>query len=386
MTALTPPQAAAIAKGVYDVQDAMSLEDANAFAIRNARSLGIDHLFSTAESTRFTGTTGPFFVRTRTGFGYAARGIESREGELLVAMRGTVGWRDWLTDGNMGYARGPTGHTVHSGFNDTFNSLIDQLVTATGGTTPTAVHCVGHSLGGALASLTAAHLTQAGFRNIRLYTFGSPRVGLSPFSRYLQRQIGAGNIYRVYHDCDPVSMVPIFPYQHVPFSGTIYPLTWGGGMLFYESHFMANYVEAVAGATWDSLAAEPVDPLAADVRTWLNSAGSGGLMFSATTLWMISRALQWLIGEIVVGVVGVTLAGAATMLDKLAWIIATGAAAAREFADYAVSLMRRIMAWMGRTVAAGVNLTVAFVRWVLSMLFSIVGSMARRAIGGLFIS
>ena len=46
------------------------------------------------------------------------------------------------------------------------------------------MHDVGHSLGGALGILAAYDIQQAfGFRNLRVYTYGAPRVGNHRFAR-----------------------------------------------------------------------------------------------------------------------------------------------------------------------------------------------------------
>jgi hypothetical protein len=45
------------------------------------------------------------------------------------------------------------------------------------------------------------------------------------------------------------------------------------------------------------------------------------------------------------------------------------------------NLITAIMRFMGRTVAATVNITVAFVEYVLGMLFRVVFTMARQAVG-----
>ena len=67
---------------------------------------------------------------------------------------------------------------AHVGFNKTFNSIKPTLETYFNKNTTGPVHCVGHSLGGALATLTANWLhNKQGGRPISLYTFGAPRVG-----------------------------------------------------------------------------------------------------------------------------------------------------------------------------------------------------------------
>ena len=77
------------------------------------------------------------------------------------------------------------------------------------------VHCVGHSLGGAISTLIAAHYAAKRGQGVMLYTFGSPRVGAYATPSALEAIIGKENIYRVAHDLDPVTLVAPYPYSHV---------------------------------------------------------------------------------------------------------------------------------------------------------------------------
>ena len=61
-------------------------------------------------------------------------------------------------------------------------------------------------LGGALATLTALDLLQAGI-TVRLFTFGSPRVGNDQFVIYASEKIASR--YRVTHNRDMVVHVPM---------------------------------------------------------------------------------------------------------------------------------------------------------------------------------
>jgi predicted lipase len=77
----------------------------------------------------------------------------------------------------------------------------------------------GHSLGGAAATLYAYHLKQnlvniLDFEetnysvDVRLYTFGSPRVGNRKFSQEVNKIIGKEKIYTVQYKSDPVPKLP----------------------------------------------------------------------------------------------------------------------------------------------------------------------------------
>jgi hypothetical protein len=116
---------------------------------------------------------------------------------------------------------------VHTGFadallNDAGNGdilmqLIAQLDALDTNQYPRIV-LTGHSLGAALATLTASYLTQTPLANmVHLYSFGSPRVGDSVFSDCMAKV--KHNRYVNY--CDPVTRIPSesIGYQHV---GTLY--------------------------------------------------------------------------------------------------------------------------------------------------------------------
>ncbi|MCI2285455.1 hypothetical protein L3081_21250 [Colwellia sp. MSW7] len=106
------------------------------------------------------------------------------------------------------------------------------------------MHVVGHSLGGAIAELTAIWASARGIKT-KLYTFGAPRVVLRD-SIYK----AAMNIdhYRVTHGADPVPCVPVWPFTHTVGE---YQTAMNGGSFFSKSaHSMdeptPGYINTVA--------------------------------------------------------------------------------------------------------------------------------------------
>jgi hypothetical protein len=71
--------------------------------------LGIKDLFEVGKTSRMEGSSGPFLLSKKSGFGYVAKGIGQRQGEALIVLRGTVTARDWWTDANIGLQSGPEG-------------------------------------------------------------------------------------------------------------------------------------------------------------------------------------------------------------------------------------------------------------------------------------
>jgi hypothetical protein len=107
--------------------------------------------------------------------------------------------------------------------------------------------------------------------------------------------------------------------------------------------------------------------------------GGPGMMLSATALRWILRALDWILTALGHGT-GLAVLGGATILDTLARLLYSGALQSLRLAAMIRNLITAIMRFMGRTVAATVNITVAFVEYVLGMLFRVVSTMARQAV------
>ena len=135
----------------------------------------------------------------------------------VVSFRGTENVRDWET--NLRHSLTPADFPqpvasestarVHQGFLDAFMSVRDQVDRYLPWVEGLPVFITGHSLGGALATLGAAHLS--GWGLAACYTFGAPRVGNKGFSSSLQTPV-----YRVVNPLDTVPLVPAWSegYRH----------------------------------------------------------------------------------------------------------------------------------------------------------------------------
>jgi fermentation-respiration switch protein FrsA (DUF1100 family) len=135
--------------------------------------------------------------------------ITQAPGVAVVAFRGTVpsSWADWLRDFEAWPVRHEGMGWCHRGFLDGGMDLWPALQPLIAGRR---VILTGHSLGGALAIITAGLMTLAGNPPEALVTFGAPRVGGSALRQLLApipiRQYRNGN--------DPVPDVPLL-YEHV---------------------------------------------------------------------------------------------------------------------------------------------------------------------------
>ncbi len=145
---------------------------------------------------------------------------------LIVVFRGTrlqvhtvldvaelvlINQRDLLTDSNLLPAAFAAGGRVHAGFLSAFKEVSDQLDALVRAKAPEQrLWLTGHSLGGALATLAAAHLGSSVVQG--LSTYGCPRVGDAAFASVLPTRA----YIRFVHRDDWVATVPpeILRYVH----------------------------------------------------------------------------------------------------------------------------------------------------------------------------
>mmetsp|Transcript_52554 Transcript_52554/g.132179 ORF Transcript_52554/g.132179 Transcript_52554/m.132179 type:complete len:685 (+) Transcript_52554:88-2142(+) len=155
---------------------------------------------------------------------------------VVVAFRGTCGLPfseglgqtvqsilNWVTNADFKLVDypGAPGAQVHEGFFNGYQGVADQIrdsVKAIQKAFPSSkLLVVGHSLGGALATVAAADL-HAAFPNstIELFTFGAPRAGNLKFVQLVEEAVSTS--FRVVNGSDPVPQVPLVvqSYQHIP--------------------------------------------------------------------------------------------------------------------------------------------------------------------------
>ncbi len=107
---LTPAQAAALANSAYLAKDAQ-LELVNPADLKLPKDFAL--------GVEVDGRSG-IASGTLTGFGFVAAGSKQHEKEAIVAIRGTASAADAFTDALIGAGvSGPSGTTVHTGFNRT---------------------------------------------------------------------------------------------------------------------------------------------------------------------------------------------------------------------------------------------------------------------------
>jgi len=155
-------------------------------------------------------------------FGFVAE----RDDYALIVFRGTVvkNIANWIVDLQFSKKEIFPGlpAKVHVGFLNAYLNVRNDVLTSlrrvlNNNKKIKTIKLMGHSLGGALATLAAidVHHNITGF-NYELWTFGSPRVGNKDFSSYFETKIPSS--FRVTNQKD---IVPHFPpslidFMHIP--------------------------------------------------------------------------------------------------------------------------------------------------------------------------
>ncbi|PHH84102.1 hypothetical protein CDD83_2472 [Cordyceps sp. RAO-2017] len=181
------------------------------------------------------------------------------DGALIVAFRGTYSITNTVVDlstvpqryvpypapddgddGNNGPPKRPRHEcancTVHMGFFESWRNarevVLPELKALRARHPTLPVHLVGHSLGGAVACLAALELKLSlGWDQVRVTTFGEPRVGNHQLARFIDRAFGldaAGPdpaswpYRRVTHSQDPVPLLPWDEWGYSSHAGEVY--------------------------------------------------------------------------------------------------------------------------------------------------------------------
>ncbi|MEQ9107781.1 MAG: lipase [Limnobacter sp.] len=353
--------------------------------------------FLEKDSLRIITATSGLFSPVLSGFGFMARLNGGRSTEIVIATRGTASLADAGTDINAVPAPGPTGHLIHQGFGTTFKSYVRQLnefiKQQNLGFKPTAVHCMGHSLGGALANLNAAACAELGM-NSYLYSVAAPRVGLVPYAEHLSKKMNAAHVYRVANESDIVTMVPCYPFVHSPYVHGTYLLD--GGMLKINpmQHTLGNGYKTMVNSSWkqiESLTQGKKQQMhnslfvanRQDANYFEQIIKMPGAMFSGRLLKMINMAIHDMMTRLgAQSLLSVSQygTGAFTVLDQMAEILARYAQASHQKSKEMRGLLNAVMAYLGRANTAVKDASMATIRWVFGLLYQSVNAMARQAI------
>ncbi|MEY4588296.1 MAG: hypothetical protein RL497_372, partial [Pseudomonadota bacterium] len=156
MTFLTPKDAAGLARGIYAINKNKQV------AVAAFLSASIFQKNSTKVMNAEVGFRA---INATDAFGVCSLGAGIYANHIIIVFRGSTDANhgaDWASNARIGVETSKTGLPVHIGFNSIFKSMLPQIQ-AFLLQHPTAlmVHCVGHSLGGAVATLAADWVSQS---------------------------------------------------------------------------------------------------------------------------------------------------------------------------------------------------------------------------------
>ena len=372
---LSPAAAASVAARVYDIRKTEEFKSAfhidfnRNFKLTNSQIKGISG-----------GIINQLFNR-QTGFALTAEG---RAGVFkkhhIIAIRGTDSGADWLSNFNVGLTNGPNNMAVHAGFHKVFRSMRPAFEQYVNEHKPRCIHCVGHSLGGALAQLTALWARERGIP-AKLYTFGSPRV-------ITEHNVpkAAANItnYRIIHGADPVPYVPTWPFAHT--AGEYQLAMHDSARLNGAAHLMENeapgYINTAGSYKDFSGMAGSFKPLGAE-RVVLDYDNRHQANFSQRWQRRIADALITFLKAggrytIVAASVGLT------FYDVLARNLEEIILASRSAAEQLKGILGHILVMVGRGWEKVKEMTAKYIRWVIELMIKALYKTAKSAIDSVF--
>jgi hypothetical protein len=247
------------------------------------------------------------------------------------------------------------------------------------------VHCVGHSLGGAVATLVAAHFSSRG-KAVKLYTFGCPRVGALGAQSAMEQSLGKHNIFRVSHDLDPVTMVGPYPYGHLngqpDDANNMMLVSPTGQLLSVANHDMTEYVRSVGGTemNWQAVRGlgGAVERDNAVLARWL-------LRSSDNPGWLTQRAAQGLsylmkaFSHLLKQLGFVTIAGL-TGIDLFCVVLASNMTKIAEMNSQLMDCILQAARWARVVVSNAAQLTATVIRAILNAMFSVLRPIAVNAL------
>ena len=174
----------------------------------------------------FTGQLEGFKLTTRILTFNAFVGTLPSERSIYIVFGGSSTLIDWLFDVDVHLADYPHCDKckVHQGYfidQALCNPFIISTVTFLSLLNPHyKIVVTGHSKGAAQATLAALDLVHAGYKNVNLVTFGSPRVGNAAFAAYASSKLGLH--YRVTHHMDIIPSIPTRRQGYTHLSGSLF--------------------------------------------------------------------------------------------------------------------------------------------------------------------
>lgn len=374
---LSPNIAANVAERVYDVRSSTSFNEEFIPEFRQNFKI---------TNNQIQGVSGGLInqvLNRSTGFALTAQGTSPQfKNHHVIGVRGTVftSFADWLTNGNIAVTLGPKNLEVHSGFQKAFSSMqssFNQYVTQY---KPRCLHIVGHSLGGAIAELTAVWASERGLAT-KLYTFGAPRV-------VLQNSVHRASIniehYRVTHGADPVPSVPVWPFSHTV--GEYQTAMNGGAFFSLGAHSMAK---ATPGYVNTVNAYKDYSSMGAALKTQhykhtvLKYEQRHNASFSQRWQQIITDALVTFLkktGQYALIVAQASVSVGLSFYDILARCLHETIVKSKEIAEELRGLLGHMLVFSGKRNQAVKEMSAKFIRWVLELMIKTLYTTAKQAI------
>jgi len=374
---LSPSTAASIATRVYDVHKSTDFKAAFHAEFRMNFKI---------TNNQIQGTSGGLInqlLNRSSGFALTAEGTSPQfKKHHIIGIRGTKmsSPSDWLTNFHIGITNGPKNLAVHAGFQKSFRSLRPELNKYITEKKPRCLHIVGHSLGGAIAELTAIWASERGIAT-KLYTFGAPRVILRDC---VHRAAVNVDHYRVTHGADPVPCVPVWPFTHTVGD---YQTAMNSGAFFSKSaHSMdeptPGYLNTVS-AYKDYKSMGNTLKTIHHKHTLLKYEQRHQASFSQRWQQIITDALitmlkltgQYaLIASLGAGSVGLS------FYDVVARCLYESIEKYDEFEDHLRGVLGHMLVFVGKGTHAVKEITQKFIRWVLGLMIKTLYTTAKQAI------
>lgn len=362
MSLLSAKDAAILADGVYRATSSTTTGDVLSTANQSvATGEGIGEVDGITPKAGLVGKSGAFIKET-SGFGMVLERGATANREIIVVLRGTQTTSDWLSNFNVGFDKGPDGSLIHAGFNRIYRTFADDLRAAVSRANPQRIHFVGHSLGGALASIAASEYAGIHKKPSYLYTFGAPRVGSLGLCNTLRTNLPEGHVKRIYAISDPVPMIPWMPFCHYNAGST--GINAGFSSISASAHNMlGSYIPNMPLQGWPAALAIPNR---SDPNYWMDMAERSSGIMSSMGYYFLGKALEALMAAL--DVLGLAIGAGMTLLDRLISAMHNAVLLQKEMAKMTFRFVKLALKIAGRVAIAATvslaDLTLKFLRFV----------------------
>ncbi|WDE00820.1 lipase family protein [Thalassomonas actiniarum] len=382
MSAISPRVASNLALVSYEVREALP----KAYNLKLEPETKQHFTFDLSKHV-YKGSSGGFFWRQETGFALIGQGKSQQHAQdHVIAIRGTATLADALTDVTCHSTNSDTGKSVHTGFQSCFASMRPGLYSYLNQTENRRkqgiIHCVGHSLGGALAALTADWIKTEFDKTVYLYTFGAPRVGKKDFANSSSARVD--KMFRCVHGADPVPKVPVWPFYHAPLNGNEYLLSRAQGM-DHNAHSLRagpGYTNTADHSDWENLYQQAATSLSQ--RVVLNYQNRIQTTYSTHWADKIAAALMTVLidGGAAAIIASLQVAGTAigTVYDIMARTLVDIVKVADKLKEQVKGLLGHMLVFAGRGAHITIEFTEKFIRWVFTVTISRLNKAARQAL------